>query len=103
VPAAAGAKQAIRIARRARWRRTLSRRAKECAAASPCQGEAPAKPHRVVELFTKCINSRDGLQLLQTIWLLTTCFVCAPNLINGHCEFAKQVDDLFVPSAKMSE
>ena len=34
----------------------------------------------------------DGLQLLQTIWLLTTCFVCAPNLFNGHCEFAKQVD-----------
>jgi len=38
----------------------------------------------------------DGLLLLQTIWLLTTCFVCAPNLINGHCEFAKQVDDLGV-------
>jgi hypothetical protein len=36
----------------------------------------------------------DGLQQLQTIWLLTTCSVCAPNLFNGHCEFAKQVDDL---------
>ena len=36
----------------------------------------------------------DGLPLLQTISLVTTCFVCAPNLINGHCEFAKQVDDL---------
>ena len=35
----------------------------------------------------------DGLQLLQTIWLLTTRFVCAPNLFNGHCEFAKQGDD----------
>jgi len=34
----------------------------------------------------------DGLRLLQAIWLLTTCFVCAPNLFNGHCEFAKQVD-----------
>jgi hypothetical protein len=46
--------------------RTLSRRAKECAAASPCQGEAQAKPHRVVELFTECINSSDRLEACPT-------------------------------------
>jgi hypothetical protein len=38
----------------------------------------------------------DGRRLLQTVWLPTTRFVCAPNLINGHCEFAKQVDDFGV-------
>jgi hypothetical protein len=38
----------------------------------------------------------DDRRLLQTVWLLTTRFVCASNLINGHCEFAKQVDDFGV-------